>query len=77
MVSVTLPKSIGDVVYELDDKRPIVNHLLDVQCEGQGELEQLRTHIKHQNRLLRAILLGCSKKDFRQTVEHIGLRTHL
>ena len=77
MVNVTLPKLIGDVVYDLDDREPIVDHLLDVQCEGQGELEQLCAHIKHQNCLLRAIFLGCSKKDFRHAVQHIGLRTHL
>lgn len=59
---------------DLDDRVPIVDHILNVSSDYRGELEQLRAHVQHQDRVLRAVLLGCSRKDFRHTVQHFGLR---
>lgn len=76
MASVTLHSftTSGSQTHDLDDRGPIVSHLLDNPWYGHGDLEQLRSRIDHQDRVLKAILLGCSKKDFRHTVEHFGLR---
>jgi len=74
-MATTLIRSLrGDNRVDLDDRGPIVDHLL-TSCPDYhaGELEKLKAQMEHQERVLRAILLGCSKKDFRHTVQHFGL----
>lgn len=59
----------------LDDRAPIIDHLIarPENYERRGELERLQDRVQNMEALLKATLMGCSKKDFRHTLQHAGL----
>lgn len=74
MTTVVLPTRFGpDAEVDIDDRPTIIREILEPWLDRSGELERLRQQVEHQQRVLEAILLGCSKKDFRHTVQHFGL----
>lgn len=54
-------------------REPIIEYLLTPPATD-GELERLRAETQMLSSIVRSMLLGCSMKDFRHTVQHHGLR---
>jgi hypothetical protein len=61
---------------DIDDRDPIISEVVEYSDNGcgTGALETLQREHDHLKKVVIAMLKGCSKKDFRHTVEHFGLK---
>lgn len=72
-VKIAHGRNAGDNV-DINNRGPIIDDILYTYSDyGSGELETMRGRIDHLERVLRAVLAGCSIKDFRHTCQHFGL----